>query len=62
MPSLRFRISVISEPTVAPDTPRELLRDDLADKPDFLFFVLHASYLLPKFPVVKPLQDRGFVS
>jgi SAM-dependent methyltransferase len=38
-----FRISVISEPTVAPDTPSGLLRDDVADKPGFLFFVLHAS-------------------
>jgi hypothetical protein len=41
-----FRISVISEPAVAPDTPRELLPDDIADKPRilcFLFFVLHAS-------------------
>jgi ubiquinone/menaquinone biosynthesis C-methylase UbiE len=41
-----FRISVISEPAVAPDTPRALLPDDIADKPRllcFLFFVLHAS-------------------
>jgi SAM-dependent methyltransferase len=41
-----FRISVISEPAVAPGTPRELLPDDIADKPRilcFLFFVLHAS-------------------
>ena len=38
-----FQISVISEPTVARDTPRELLRDDLGDKPGFLFFVLHAG-------------------
>ena len=41
-----FRISVISEPTVAPDTPRELLPDDIAGGQGFLcflFFVLHAS-------------------
>jgi len=41
-----FRISVISEPAVAPDTPRELLPDDAADGLrflGFLFFVLHAS-------------------
>jgi SAM-dependent methyltransferase len=41
-----FRISVISEPAVAADTPRELLPDDLADRRRFLcflFFVLHAS-------------------
>jgi SAM-dependent methyltransferase len=41
-----FRISVITEPAVAPDTPRELLPDDIADKRRFLcflFFVLHAS-------------------
>src|SRR5580693_5190294 len=41
-----FRISVISEPAVAPDTPRELLPDDIADRRRFLcflFFVLHAS-------------------
>jgi hypothetical protein len=40
-----FRISVVSEPTFAPDTPRELL-PDTADRqafPGFLFFVLHAS-------------------
>lgn len=41
-----FRVSVISEPAVAPDTPRELLPDEIADKRRFLcflFFVLHAS-------------------
>jgi SAM-dependent methyltransferase len=41
-----FRIAVISEPAVAPDTPRELLPEDIADSRrmlGFLFFVLHAS-------------------
>src|SRR5215471_3784394 len=41
-----FRITVISEPPVAPDTPRELLPLNVADRqwiPCFLFFVLHAS-------------------
>jgi hypothetical protein len=41
-----FRITVISEPPVAPDTPRELLPLNVADRqwiPGFLFFVLHAS-------------------
>jgi SAM-dependent methyltransferase len=41
-----FRIAVISEPAVAPDTPRELLPDNFADRRRFLcflFFVLHAS-------------------
>jgi len=40
-----FQISVISEPTIVPDTPRELLPDDIEDKrrPGFLFFALHAS-------------------
>jgi hypothetical protein len=41
-----FRISVISEPAVAPDIPSELLSDDIADGRRFLcflFFVLHAS-------------------
>jgi SAM-dependent methyltransferase len=41
-----FRISVISEPAVAPDTPRELLPDDTADSRRFLcflFFVLRAD-------------------
>jgi ubiquinone/menaquinone biosynthesis C-methylase UbiE len=41
-----FRITVISEPAVAPDTPRELLPDNIADRRRFLcflFFVLHAS-------------------
>jgi ubiquinone/menaquinone biosynthesis C-methylase UbiE len=41
-----FRITVISEPAVAPDTPRELLPDDIADARRFLcflFFVLQAS-------------------
>ena len=40
-----FQLSIISEPAVAPDTPRELLPDDLADQRRllcFLFFVLHA--------------------
>ena len=41
-----FRITVISEPAVAPDTPRELLPDNIGDKRRFLcflFFVLHAD-------------------
>ncbi|MGN6177471.1 MAG: class I SAM-dependent methyltransferase [Streptosporangiaceae bacterium] len=41
-----FRISVVSEPAFAPDTPRELLPDHFADRRQFLcflFFVLHAS-------------------
>jgi ubiquinone/menaquinone biosynthesis C-methylase UbiE len=40
-----FRISVISEPAVAPDTPRELLPDDIADRRFlcFLFFVLQTD-------------------
>jgi len=41
-----FRISVISEPAAAPDTPGELLPDEIADRRRFLcflFFVLHAS-------------------
>jgi ubiquinone/menaquinone biosynthesis C-methylase UbiE len=41
-----FRISVISEPAVAPDTPRELLPGKIADNPCFLcflFFVLQAD-------------------
>jgi ubiquinone/menaquinone biosynthesis C-methylase UbiE len=41
-----FRITVISEPPVAPDTPRELLPHNVADRqwiPCFLFFVLQAS-------------------
>ena len=41
-----FRITVISEPAVAPDTPRELLPQKFADKRRFLcflFFVLHAT-------------------
>ena len=44
-----FRISVISEPAVAPETPRELLPDKFAERRRFLcflcflFFVLHAS-------------------
>jgi hypothetical protein len=44
-----FRIAVISEPAPAPDTPRELLPDFLADKPSgtpflgFIFFVLEAT-------------------
>jgi SAM-dependent methyltransferase len=40
-----FRITVISEPPVAPDTPRELLPLNVADGqwiPCFLFFVLEA--------------------
>ena len=41
-----FRISVISEPPVAPDTPKELLPPDLGDRSrfiSFVFFVLEAS-------------------
>ena len=41
-----FRISVISEPAAAPDTPRELLPDKIADGRRFLcflFFVLQAG-------------------
>jgi len=41
-----FRITTISEPPVAPDTPHELLPPNVADRqwiPCFLFFVLHAS-------------------
>jgi len=41
-----FRISVISEPAPAPDTPRELLPDDIADRRRFLcflFFILQAG-------------------
>jgi SAM-dependent methyltransferase len=41
-----FRLTVISEPPVAPDTPRELLPLNVADRqwiPGFLFFVLEAS-------------------
>ena len=44
-----FRISVISEPAVAPDTPGELLPDKIADRRRFLcflcflFFVPHAG-------------------
>lgn len=44
-----FRISAISEPAVAPDTPREMLPDDFADRRRFvcfLFFVLKAVKLL----------------
>jgi hypothetical protein len=47
--SADFRISAISEPLPAPDTPRELLPDFLQDKPPgagflcFLFFVLEAA-------------------
>ncbi|HEY2238850.1 MAG TPA: class I SAM-dependent methyltransferase [Streptosporangiaceae bacterium] len=40
-----FQLSVISEPPVAPDTPRDLLPADLPDHRRllaFLFFVLHA--------------------
>jgi SAM-dependent methyltransferase len=40
-----FQISVISEPAVAPDTPTELLPDDITDSGRFLcflFFVLQA--------------------
>jgi hypothetical protein len=39
-------ITVISEPAAAPDTPRELLPDKIADNPRFLcflFFVLQAD-------------------
>jgi SAM-dependent methyltransferase len=41
-----FRMMVISEPPVAPDTPRELLPLNVADRqwiPGFLFFVLRAT-------------------
>ena len=41
-----FRISVISEPPFSPDTPRELLPPQLANRTAFLcflFFVLEAS-------------------
>ena len=41
-----FRITAVSEPAIAPDTPRELLPDDIGDSRrllGFLFFVLHAS-------------------
>jgi hypothetical protein len=44
-----FRITAVSEPPPAPDTPRELLPDFLQDKPPgapflcFVFFVLHAD-------------------
>ncbi len=43
-----FRISVISEPPPAPDTPRELIPAKFADRPSgafvcFLFFVLEAG-------------------
>jgi SAM-dependent methyltransferase len=41
-----FRIAVISEPPIAPDTPRELLPPNVADRqwiPGFLFFVLHGT-------------------
>jgi ubiquinone/menaquinone biosynthesis C-methylase UbiE len=41
-----FRIATISEPAVAPDTPRELLTDNITDSRrilGFLFFVLDAN-------------------
>ena len=41
-----FRVSVISEPPFSPDTPRELLRPQLADRTAFLcfiFFILQAD-------------------
>ena len=41
--SAGFRISVISEPAVAPDTPRALLPDDIADNRCFLFIVLQGD-------------------
>ena len=47
--SAGFRITAISEPPPAPDTPRELLPDFLQDKPPgaaflcFMFFVLQAD-------------------
>jgi hypothetical protein len=44
--SAGFRISVISEPAVAPDTPRALLPDDIAGNRRFLcflFFVLQGD-------------------
>ena len=41
-----FRIAVISEPGPAP-AARELFPEQIAAKPRFLFFVLHASYPCP---------------
>lgn len=44
--SAGFRIAVISEPGVAPETPRELLPDRIAERRrflSFLFFVLEAG-------------------
>ena len=47
--SAGFRITAVSEPPPAPDTPRELLPDFLQDKPPgaaflcFMFFVLQAD-------------------
>ena len=41
-----FRVSVISEPPFSPDTPRQLLEPQFADRTAFLcfiFFVLEAS-------------------
>ncbi|HEY0000705.1 MAG TPA: methyltransferase domain-containing protein [Actinoplanes sp.] len=41
-----FHLSVISEPPIAPDTPRDLLPPDFGDRTSFLsfiFFVLEAS-------------------
>jgi hypothetical protein len=43
-----FRINVVSEPPIAPGTPRELIPDFLGDRPEkaflcFLFFVMEAS-------------------
>jgi SAM-dependent methyltransferase len=46
-----FRILIISEPEVAPDTPRELLPDKFADGQGFLcflFFVLEAADQSPR--------------
>jgi hypothetical protein len=45
-----FRITVISEPAVAPDTPSELLPADIGDGRRFLcflFFVLHGRARRP---------------
>ena len=58
-----FRISSISEPPPAPDTPRELLPDFLQDKPPgsaflcFLFFVLEADRIAN--PAATPSDPRG---
>jgi ubiquinone/menaquinone biosynthesis C-methylase UbiE len=58
-----FRISVISEPPPAPDTPPELLPAEFAARPSrsfvcFLFFVLEASY----FPCRRAKQSSHAVA